>query len=108
MAEFDRPSVAARPGTAAVVDQGLRSYMLRVYNYMTIGLVITGLVAYGAFAASVTQSGGHITGLTQFGVVLYESPLRWLVILAPLAFVLVLSFGVSKLAPALARLLFWV
>ena len=41
MAEFDRPSVAARPGTAAVVDEGLRSYMLRVYNYMGIGLVVT-------------------------------------------------------------------
>jgi len=108
MAEFDRPSVAARPGTAAVVDQGLRSYMLRVYNYMTIGLVITGLVAYGAFAASVTQSGGQITGLTQFGAVLYESPLRWIVMLAPLAFVLVLSFGINKLAPAMAQLLFWV
>ena len=107
MAEFDRPSVAARPGTAAVIDQGLRSYMLRVYNYMTIGLVITGLVAYGAFAASVTQSGGQITGLTQFGAVLYESPLRWVVMLAPLAFVLVLSFGINKLAPATAQLLFW-
>ena len=108
MAEFDSPSVAARPGTAAVVDHGLRSYLLRVYNYMTVGLVITGLVAYGAFAASVTQSAGQITGLTQFGVVLYESPLRWIVMLAPLAFVLVLSFGINKLAPAMAQLLFWV
>jgi FtsH-binding integral membrane protein len=107
MAEFDRPSVAARPGTAAVVDQGLRSYMLRVYNYMTIGLVITGLVAYGAFAASVTQSGGQITGLTQFGAVLYESPLRWIVMLAPLAFVLVLSFGINKLSVGAAQATFW-
>src|SRR3569833_1171405 len=89
MAEFDRPSIAARPGTAAVIDQGLRSYMLRVYNYMTIGLVITGLVAYGAFAASVTQSAGQITGLTQIGDALYESPLRWIVMLAPLDIVLV-------------------
>src|SRR3569833_2496068 len=103
MAEFDRPSGAARPGTAAGVDQGLRSYMLRVYNYMTIGLVITGLVAYGAFAASVTQSGAQITDLTQFGAVLYESPLRWIVMLAPLAFVLVLSFGINGRAPAGAR-----
>jgi FtsH-binding integral membrane protein len=108
MAEFDRPSVAARPGTAAVVDQGLRSYMLKVYNYMTIGLVITGLVAFGAFNAAVTQSGGQITGLTQFGSVLFESPVRWVVILAPLAFVLVLSFGINKLQPAMAQLLFWV
>ena len=108
MAEFDRPSVAARPGTAAVIDQGLRSYMLKVYNYMTIGLVITGLVAFGAFNAAVTQSGGQITGLTQFGAVIFESPLRWVIMLAPLAFVLVLSFGINKLQPAMAQLLFWV
>jgi hypothetical protein len=107
MAEFDRPSVAARPGTAAVIDQGLRSYMLKVYNYMTIGLVITGLVAYGAFSAAVTQTSAGLE-LTQFGTVLYESPLRWVVILAPLAFVLVLSFGINKLQPAMAQLLFWV
>jgi len=107
MAEFDRPSVAARPGTAAVIDQGLRSYMLRVYNYMTIGLVITGLVAYGAFNLAVTQTSAGLE-LTQFGAVLYESPLRWIVILAPLAFVLVLSFGINKLQPAMAQLLFWV
>jgi FtsH-binding integral membrane protein len=107
MAEFDRPSVAARPGTAAVVDQGLRSYMLKVYNYMTVGLVITGLVAYGAFALAVTQSGGQITGLTDFGAVLYQGPLRWIVMLAPLAFVLVLSFGINKLSAGVAQLLFW-
>ena len=107
MAEFDRPSVAARPGTAAVIDQGLRSYMLKVYNYMTIGLVITGLVAYGAFNLAVTQTSAGLQ-LTQFGTVLFESPLRWVVMLAPLAFVLVLSFGINKLQPAMAQLLFWV
>ena len=108
MAEFDRPSVAARPGTAAVVDQGLRSYMLKVYNYMGIGLVITGLVAYFSYTASVTTTAGRITGLTDFGVAIFESPLRWLVILAPLAFVLVLSFGINKLSTATAQVLFWV
>jgi FtsH-binding integral membrane protein len=103
MAEFDRPSVAARPGTAAVIDQGLRSYMLKVYNYMTIGLVITGLVAYGAFSLAVTPA----LQLTDFGVALYESPLKWVVMLAPLAFVLVLSFGINKLSAGVAQLLFW-
>jgi FtsH-binding integral membrane protein len=43
MAEFDRPTIAAqRAGTAAAIDEGLRSYMLKVYNYMGIGLVVTG------------------------------------------------------------------
>ena len=45
MAEFDRPTIAARTGTAAVVDEGLRSYMLKVSQYMGIGLVVTGRVA---------------------------------------------------------------
>ncbi|HEX4298667.1 MAG TPA: Bax inhibitor-1/YccA family protein [Devosia sp.] len=107
MAEFDRPSVAARPGTAAVVDQGLRSYMLKVYNYMGIGLVITGVVAYFSYAGSVVQTTGGLE-LTSFGAAIFESPLRWVVMLAPLAFVLVLSFGIRRLSTPMAQLLFWV
>ena len=107
MAEFDRPSVAARPGTAAVIDQGLRSYMLRVYNYMGIGLVVTGLVAYFVYAQSFVEQNGHIVGLTQLGTALYGSPLQWVVMFAPLAFVLVLSFGINKLSTPVAQLLFW-
>ena len=53
MAEFDRPTFAARAGSAAVVDQGLRNYLLRVYNYMGLGLVVTGLVSYFSFAAAI-------------------------------------------------------
>ena len=55
MAEFDRPTIAAsRAGTAAAIDEGLRSYMLKVYNYMGIGLVVTGLVAWFANQAATT------------------------------------------------------
>ncbi|MEP7241507.1 MAG: Bax inhibitor-1/YccA family protein [Devosia sp.] len=99
MAEFDRPSVAARPGTAAVVDQGLRSYMLKVYNYMGLGLVVTGLVAYFAYNwATASQANFDL---------LYASPLSWVIMLAPLAFVLVLSFGIRKLSVPIAQVLFW-
>lgn len=108
MAEFDRPSVAARPGTAAVIDEGLRSYMLRVYNYMGIGLVVTGLVAYFTYTQSFIEQNGRIVGLTGLGEALYGSPLQWVVMLAPLAFVLVLSFGISKLSVAATQILFWV
>jgi FtsH-binding integral membrane protein len=108
MAEFDRPSVAARPGTAAVVDEGLRSYMLRVYNYMGIGLVVTGLVAYFTYTQSFLEQNGRIVGLTGLGNALYGSPLQWVVMLAPLAFVLVLSFGVQKLSTPTTQVLFWV
>ena len=103
MAEFDRPTIAAGAGSAAVVDQGLRSYMLRVYNYMTVGLVLTGLVSYFAFTAAFDSSGG----LTGFGSAIYLSPLKWIVMLAPLAFVLVLSFGINKMSAAAAQLTFW-
>ncbi|HHY51512.1 MAG TPA: Bax inhibitor-1/YccA family protein [Alphaproteobacteria bacterium] len=104
MAEFDRPTIAARPGTAAVIDEGLRSYMLKVYNYMGIGLAVTGLVAYFGNQFAVTADG---TALTAWGNLLYNSPLMWVVALAPLAFVLVLSFGINKLSVGAAQVTFW-
>jgi FtsH-binding integral membrane protein len=103
MAEFDRPTIAAaRAGTAVAIDEGLRSYMLKVYNYMGIGLVVTGLVAY--FANQAAVSNGQ---LTAWGELLYTSPLMWVVALAPLGFVLVLSFGINKLSVPAAQATFW-
>src|SRR3954452_12643350 len=76
---------------AATVDAGLRAYMLRIYNYMSIGLAITGLAALGVYMASVsdvptadTVRFGKIL-LTPFGYAMFVSPLKWLFILAPLA-----------------------
>lgn len=115
MAEFDRPTIAAGAGSGAVVDQGLRSYMLRVYNYMGLGLVVTGLVAYFANVAAVTTDSASAVAqapnglmLTQWGVWLYTSPLMWVVTFAPLIFVMVLSFGINKLSTPAAQALFWV
>jgi len=107
MAEFDRPTVAARAGAGLAIDEGLRSYMLKVYNYMGIGLVVTGLVAYLTYTQSFIEQGGRIVGLTGLGEALFTSPLQWVVMLAPLAFVLVLSFGINKLSPAVTQVLFW-
>jgi uncharacterized protein len=102
MAEFDRPTIAARTGTAAVIDEGLRSYMLKVYNYMGLGLVVTGLVAYFSNVLAVSDG-----GLTAWGNLLYNSPLMWVVALAPLGFVFALSFGINRFSSATAQLLFW-
>jgi FtsH-binding integral membrane protein len=99
MAEFDRPTIAARAGTAAAIDEGLRSYMLRVYNYMGIGLAVTGLVAY--FFNQWAMSSEAV-----FNAV-YGSPLMWVIALSPLAFVLVLSFGIQKMSVGAAQLTFW-
>lgn len=107
MAEFDRPTIAARPEAGLAIDQGLRAYMLRVYNYMGIGLVVTGLVAYVTYTQSFIEQNGRIVGLTGLGETLFGSPLQWVVMLAPLAFVLVLSFGINKLSTGVTQILFW-
>ena len=88
------------------IDQGLRSYMLSVYNYMAAVLAVTGLVAYFGYAAAVVETSQGI-GLTSFGELLFNSPLRWVVMLAPLAFILVLSFGIQKLSLATTQMVFW-
>ena len=114
MAEFDRPTIAARAGTAAAIDEGLRSYMLKVYNYMGIGLVVTGLVAWFASNAAVTTDASAAVGqlqdgtlVTQWGALLYTSPLMWVIALSPLAIVLVLSFGINRLSVPAAQAIFW-
>ena len=85
--------------TGARVDEGLRAYMLRVYNYMSAGVLLTGVVAY--FTAQTAMSN------TAVAQALYQSPLKWVVMFAPLAFVFYLSFRVYKMSPAAAQIAFW-
>ncbi|HLX98698.1 MAG TPA: Bax inhibitor-1/YccA family protein [Roseiarcus sp.] len=91
----------ARSGVA--VDQGLRAYMIGVYNYMTLGLGVTGLVAWGAFQLGTQQLGDGRLGLTSFGHAIYVSPLRWLIVLSPLALVFWLSARINSMSVASAR-----
>jgi uncharacterized protein len=114
MADFDRSTLTARAGTAAAIDEGLRSYMLKVYNYMGIGLVVTGIVAYVGNMLAVTTDPNAAAAqlangemLTQWGVLLYTTPLMWVVALSPLAFVLALSFGINRMSTATAQAVFW-
>jgi len=102
---FSQPGAAARAGAA--VDEGLRSYMLSVYNYMSVGVALTGITAYVVSALAVaSEVGGHVA-LTPFGQMLYQSPLKWVVMFAPLAFVWYLSARVYKMSVASAQLAFW-
>lgn len=110
MSTFDRNSSArygvgtvpsARAGAA--IDQGLRSYMLKVYNYMALGLAITGLVAYGAFSMAIAPGGG----LTAFGEAIYLSPLKWVIMLSPLAVVFLFSFKLQSMSVGTAQAVFW-
>ena len=83
----------------AAIDEGLRAYMLKVYNYMTIGLLLTGFIAYFFGKASiVTNEMGQIVGVTQVGALLFGSPLKWVVMLAPLGFVFYLSARINRLS----------
>lgn len=99
----------------AGIDQGLRSYMLKVYNLMAIGLAVTGLAALAivymtttndASLAAATLPNGKM--LTSFGVTFYVSPLKWVVMLAPLAAVFFLSFRINSMSVAAAQTTFWV
>jgi FtsH-binding integral membrane protein len=88
------PSLTGAWGKSTVYDAGLRRHMLSIYNYMASGILLSGIVALG-FAAS---------GMAQ---VVMTSPLRWLIALSPLAFTMVMSFGVNKLSTSTMRMLFW-
>jgi uncharacterized protein len=107
MSDYDRYANSrvgagyARSGAA--VDQGLRAYMIGVYNYMTLGLGVTGLVAYGAFALGTVQIGNGRLALTEFGHAIYVSPLRWLIVLSPLAIVFWISARIQSMSVASAR-----
>jgi len=93
----------------AVIDEGLRAYMLKVYNYMTTGLLLTGLVAYFFGKASiVTNELGQIIGVTSIGALLFGSPLKWVVMLAPLGFVFYLSARINKMSVSSAQITFWI
>ena len=111
MSTFDRNTQAsysvAGARAEAGIDEGLRAYMLGVYNYMTFGLALTGLFALGTVYLAVDQSAGGMA-LTQFGMALYGSPLKWLVMLAPLGFVMFLSFRIQSMGASTARTTFLV
>jgi FtsH-binding integral membrane protein len=110
---------------AAAVDAGLRAHMLRIYNFMVLGLIITGVAALAVHTLSVTSdvaAAAKITRddieipirlagvnmyLTPLGYAIFVGPMKWPVILAPLVLVFALSFGIERLRPGVAQLLFW-
>ncbi len=102
MANWSDPRIGATPQPATTAprdvafDAGLRSYMLSVYNYMASGILLTGIVAMLFANSGMAQS-----------VLVNGGPLRWLIMLAPLGFILVLSFGINRLSTASAQMLFW-
>ena len=82
------------PPIGAEIDAGLRVHMQRVYGYMAGGLVLTGIIAYAAAVSGFYQA-------------IADTGLIWIVMLAPLGFVLALSFGIQRMSVEAAMLLFW-
>ena len=106
MADY-RNNIARQGVTAGGVqtdyDEGLRSYLLKVYNYMGMAMALTGIAAYATFSMSV--SNGQLTPL---GVTLFTSQLKWVIMFAPLALVFFLSFRINSMSVAAAQLTFWI
>jgi FtsH-binding integral membrane protein len=93
---------------AAAVDAGLRSYMLRVYNWMASGLLLTGIVAYVIASTPELMQLFWSVGRAPSGArVVSPTILGWAAMLSPLAFVLVFSFGINRMSKSTAQLLFW-
>ena len=93
----------------AIIDQGLRSYMLKVYNYMASGVLLTGFIALFLFKMAVVSGpNGEIIGLTSLGNTIYNSGFAWVLMLAPLGVVFYMSFGIAKMSAAKAQTVFWI
>lgn len=105
MAQWNEPrpdltGFGAKPGSMGgldartTFDEGLRRHMLSIYNYMTSGVLLSGIVAMLA-----ANSG--------FALAMMGSPLRWLVILSPIAIVFAMSFGANKFSKTALQAMFW-
>ena len=108
--DFNRQNIfQATSVKTAVWDAGLRAYMLKVYNYMATGVLLTGIISLISFKMSVvTDSAGTIASFTSFGNAIFFSGLKWVIMLAPLAIVFYMSFGINKMSAAKAQTVFWV
>ena len=109
--EFNRDNILNKTATTkktVVMDEGLRAYMLKVYNYMATGVLLTGVVALLTFKMSVVTEGGSIVALTEIGNAIYLSGLKWIIMLAPLGIVFYMSFGINKMSSSKAQTVFWI
>ncbi len=93
---IDRRYVTQAGAAAADIDVGLRQYMLKVYNYMTGGLVLTGVIAY------------FVANSPTILHAIYGTPLQWVVMLAPIGFAMLFGFKIQSMSASTAQLLYWV
>jgi len=113
MSDFDRNYAAARRSVGAdravAIDQGLRAYMIRIYNYMAMGVALTGIASWLTFqAAVVTDANGAIAGLTSFGQMIFSGPAVLVLFFGTLGLVFLISWRIDRLEPSTAFALFMV
>ena len=114
--EFNRNNILNKTTTAkqtVVMDEGLRAYMLKVYNFMASGVLLTGIVSLIVFEFSggmdIRLGSTGLIGLTNpFGELVFNSGFKWLVMLAPLGIVIYMSFGIRKMSASKAQTTFWI
>ncbi|WP_245577547.1 Bax inhibitor-1/YccA family protein [Nisaea denitrificans] len=97
---LDRKHMTAAEAEAAQIDVGLRSYMLGVYNHMTIGLALTGFFAIGTKLLAMSSPA--------FAQLIFASPLKWVIMLAPLGMVFFLAARVHSMSASAARTTFYI
>ena len=102
MSDQDYRAMTSAGTQTGVIDEGLRAFMLRVYNYMLLGLTLTGATAFLVANTSFGEIFFHVQG-----GYLEPSILGWIAIFAPLAFVLVLGFGINRMSAQTAQIVFW-
>ncbi|MCE8536415.1 Bax inhibitor-1/YccA family protein [Ruegeria pomeroyi] len=115
MAQFDTIRSTTAGSRAAQIDEGLRAHMNKVYGTMSVGMLITFAAAWAISGLAVTTDPSAAVAqlsadkyLTQIGYSLYASPLKWVIMFAPLAFVFGFGAAVNRLSAAAAQLIFYV
>ncbi len=114
MADYSTIRATTAGARAARIDEGLRAHMNKVYGTMSVGMVITAAAAWAISGLAVTSDPtgavaqiGADTYLTAFGAAIYTSPLRWVIMFAPLIFVFGLSASLNRISAAAAQVAFY-
>ena len=109
MAEYETIRRAGAGAGTAQIDEGLRSHMSRVYGLMAVAMVITGLVAWIVGSDFARAAAGQPTALIPVGVLqaMFSSPLKWVIMFAPLGFVFAISAGLNRMSQGTLQLMFW-
>jgi FtsH-binding integral membrane protein len=115
MSDFDRNLATARSGyrtDQVAIDAGLRAYMIRVYNYMTAGVALTGVLAWLTYQMAggdgIQVNGNQISGLTGFGQFIFSGPMPIILMLGTVGLVMFMSFRINRLSASTALTLFFV